>query len=207
MMMSNQPSSLQSRQKLHKRQQSTPVAFEAMKVQMLPTTTQRQTLHRRGQSYDTTRTPIRRHQQTGSMVGMNTNIQSFQGQQILREAQQQRTRPGQQPIQPRVDTLIAQQCGVIPQQQQQQSFQEQYDMTMNAMMLPQGIMQHSQYGNMPLSAGVSESYILDENNQHYFQNLHLQTAQYMPIDRRLSQPELRHGMRAYTPDQNIQTGK
>ncbi|KAL2410972.1 hypothetical protein ABEF95_003672 [Exophiala dermatitidis] len=61
-MMSNPPSSLQQRQRLHRRQNSTPVvAFEAMKVSanMPP---QRQNSHRRGQSFDQQqRSPIRKY--------------------------------------------------------------------------------------------------------------------------------------------------
>lgn len=210
--MSNPPSSLQSRQKLHKRQNSTPVAFEAMKAQMPPNTIQRHSLHRRGQSHDISRTPIRRHQHTGSAVSMNANTGSIQGQQILREAQQQRTaRPGQQHIQPRVDTLIAQQCGGFIQQQ---PFQETYDMTMNAIMpSPQGMMHHAQFSGMqmPLSAGSQESFMLDENSQNYFQALHSMqdAAQMMTMDRRMSQPDLtvQTRMRPYTPTHQIQTGK
>lgn len=204
-MMSNPPSSLQSRQKLHKRQRSTPVAFEAMKVQMPPNPTQRQGLHRRGQSYDLARSPIRRHQHTGSMVGTNTNLGSIQGQQILREAQQQRiARPGQQHIQPQVETILAQQCGPLSD--------TSYDMTINAIMpSQQGMMQHPNFHGMqmPLSAGVQDAYMLDENSQHYFQTLHAvqDAAHMMPMDRRLSQPDMRiqTAMRPYTPNHQIQT--
>lgn len=213
-MMSNPSSSLQNRQKLHRRQNSTPVAFEAMKMQMPPNTMQRQAMHRRGQSFDVNRSPIRRHQHTGSVVSMHTNIGQIQGQQILREAQQQRiARPGQQPIQPRVDTVAAQHCGGF--QQAQSLPGTPFDMTMNTYMpSPQGTIQYSQFQNlpMPMSAGQNSPYMFDENSQHYFQSLHqLQEApQMMPQhDRRMSQPDLRiqTAMRPFTPTHQIQIGK
>ena len=213
-MMSNPPSSLQSRQKLHhQRQNSTPVAFEAMKVPM-PPHTQRQTLHRRGQSYDMARTPIRRQQHTGSAVSMTTNIGSIHGQQILREAQQQRiARPGQQYTQPQVDTSVTQHCGNFPHPQSFSTIP--YDMTMNAIIpINQEMMQHSQYQNMqmPLSAGPQSPFVFDENSQHYFQAMHQmqEAAQMMAqTDRRMSQPDLRiqTGLRPYTPTHQLQTGK
>lgn len=211
--MSIPPSSLQSRQKLHIRQNSTPVAFEAMKVQLPPTQIQRHSMHRRGQSFDLNRGPVRRHAHTGSAVSMNTNIGPNQRQQILREAQQQRIpRPGQQAIQPRIDTSSAQQCGMF----QQSSPSIPYDMTMNVPpphgMMPYTHMQHLQQIQMPISAGSQSSFILDENSQHYFQGIH--QIQEMPeimhvTDRRMSQPELRiqTGLRPYTPIHQIQSGK
>lgn len=211
--MSNPPSSLQRRQGLHRRQNSTPIAFEAMKVQMPPANIQRQNVHRRGQSYDISRSPIRRHQHTGSAVSMNTNIGSIHGQQILREAQQQRTtRPGQQQRNPQLDTTVTQQCGFFPQSQ---PFSETpYNMTMNVFMpVPQDMMPHSQFQDMqmPMSAGSQAAYLLDENSQHYFQAMHqIQEAQMMSATNgRIPQPELRvqTGMRPYTPTQQIQTGK
>jgi len=185
-----------------------------MKVPMPPSTTHRQSLHRRGQSYDMARSPIRRHQQTGSAVSMNTNIGSIHGQQILREAQQQRiARPGQQHSQPQVDSSVAQQCGNFPPPH---SFSAMpYDMTMNAIMpMNQDMMQHSQYQNMPipLSGGPQSPFTFDENSQHYFQAIHQlqEAAQMMPqTDRRMSHPDLRiqTGMRPYTPTHQLQTGK
>ena len=214
-MMSNPPPSLQNQQKLHhQRQNSTPVAFEAMKVPMPPNTTQRQAMHRRGQSYDVARTPIRRHQHNGSAVSMNTNIGSFHGQQILREAQQQKiARPGQQYSQPQVNTSLAQQCAIFPHPQSFSSMS--YDMTMNAIIpMNQEMMQHSQYQNvpMPMSAGSQSPYMFDENTQHYFQTMHQlqEAAQMMPqTDRRMSQPDLRiqTGLRPYTPTHQLQSGR
>lgn len=209
-MMSIPPSSLQSRQKLHRRQTSTPVAFEAMKVQMPPASIQRHNMHRRGQSFDLCRGPVRRHAHTGSAVSINTNMGPNQGQQILREAQQQRIpKPGQQAIQPRVDTSSAQQCGMFPQS----SPSIPYDMTMNVPS-PHGMVPytHLHQMQMSLSAGLQPPIMLDENNQHYFQNMH--QMQELPEmmhfnDRRMSQPELRvqTGLRPYTPIHQIQTGK
>ncbi|KAK2677517.1 hypothetical protein RAB80_006257 [Fusarium oxysporum f. sp. vasinfectum] len=86
-MLSN-PTGLHARQKQHRRQNSTPSAFEGAKIPNLPTT-QRQTAHRRGLSLD-----VRRQQ--------NQNINSAATRQnymqVLREAQQQRiqARPGTQ---------------------------------------------------------------------------------------------------------------
>ncbi|KAI1039783.1 hypothetical protein LB505_004683 [Fusarium chuoi] len=86
-MLSN-PTGLHARQKQHRRQNSTPSAFEGAKIPTLPTT-QRQTAHRRGLSLD-----VRRQQ--------NQNINSAATRQnymqVLREAQQQRiqARPGTQ---------------------------------------------------------------------------------------------------------------
>lgn len=177
---------------------------------MPPTHMQRQSLHQRGQSYDISRTPIHRHRHTGSAVSMHTNIGPIQGQQILREAQQQRlARPGQPSIQPRIDTSVAQQCGMFPQS----SSHIPYDMMMN-MPSPNGMVHYShlQNMNMPTSANSRTSYMFDENTQHYFQPMHhMQDIQQMvpPHDRRLSQPDLRiqTGMRPYTPTHQIQTGE
>lgn len=92
-MLSNPTNNLQNRQRLHRRQNSTPTAFEAAKVHGLPNP-QRHGSHRRGISLD------QRRQQTPSQDYMvsNTN-QGYQTtqQHILRETQQQRlVRPGQQ---------------------------------------------------------------------------------------------------------------
>lgn len=205
-MTSNPPSSLQSRQRLHQRQNSIPVALEAMKVQ-IPPNPARQAMHRRGQSYDMSRSPIRRHQRTGSAVSMNTNL----GQHILREAQQQRiARPGQQQIQPRIDTSIAQQYGGYPPQSLPGT---PYEMTMNAFMsAPQNMMQHPQYQNMHMQIPhcSPNQFAVMENMQGYFQPMHpMDDGQIMPnVDRSTSQPDLRihTGLRPYTPTHQIQTG-
>lgn len=209
-MMSNPPPSLQSRQRLHQRQQSTPVAFEAMKVQ-IPPNPARQSMHRRGQSFDMSRSPIRRHQRTGSAVSTNTNL----GQHILREAQQHRiARPGQQQIQPRVDTSIAQQYSGYPPTHSLPG--TPYDMTMNAYMsVPQNMIQHSQYQNMQMHMQMPQGSPVPfspmENAQNYFQAMHqMQESPAMPnFDRRISQPDLRiqTGLRPYTPTHQIQTGE
>ncbi|KAI3588349.1 hypothetical protein IWW34DRAFT_714478 [Fusarium oxysporum f. sp. albedinis] len=102
-MLSN-PTGLHARQKQHRRQNSTPSAFEGAKIPNLPTT-QRQTAHRRGLSLD-----VRRQQnqninsaatRQNYMVSTNTNntgLANISTQQVLREAQQQRiqARPGTQ---------------------------------------------------------------------------------------------------------------
>ncbi|KAF4961633.1 hypothetical protein FSARC_10123 [Fusarium sarcochroum] len=85
-MLSN-PTGLHARQKQHRRQNSTPTAFEGVKVPNLPTTHQRQTAHRRGLSLD-----IRRQQNSASPITRQKYMH------VLREAQQQRiqARPGTQ---------------------------------------------------------------------------------------------------------------
>src|SRR6478609_8776490 len=105
-MLSN-PSGLHARQKQHRRQNSTPTAFEGVKIPNLPTT-QRQSAHRRGLSLD-----IRRQQSSSTasptttstrqkyMVSTNTNstgLANHPQHNVLREAQQQRiqARPGTQ---------------------------------------------------------------------------------------------------------------
>ncbi|KAM0195528.1 hypothetical protein ACHAPA_003004 [Fusarium lateritium] len=84
-MLSN-PTGLHARQKQHRRQNSTPTAFEGVKIPTLPTT-QRQTAHRRGLSLD-----IRRQNSSAT-----TSRQNYM-HNVLREAQQQRiqARPGTQ---------------------------------------------------------------------------------------------------------------
>lgn len=116
-MLSNPTTSLHARQRQHRRQNSTPSAFEGVKV---PATTanasRRQAAgHRRGLSLDTRQQQQQQHQQASrqdSMVSMSTNntgLANIPQHRVLREAQQQRTqtRPG-------------------PQQQQQQQNQSHY---------------------------------------------------------------------------------
>ncbi|KAF4448348.1 SWI5-transcription factor, partial [Fusarium albosuccineum] len=87
-MLSN-PTGLHARQKQHRRQNSTPTAFEGVKVPNLPnTTSQQRAAHRRGLSLD-----IRRQHNSASP----TTRQNYM-HHVLREAQQQRiqARPGTQ---------------------------------------------------------------------------------------------------------------
>ncbi|KAM3466883.1 hypothetical protein MY5147_001871 [Beauveria neobassiana] len=107
-MLSDPPTSLHSRQRQHRRQNSTPSAFEGVKVQNLPTINRRQAAaHRRGLSLDTRRFQQRTSPTTArqdTMVSMSTNntgLANTPQHPVLREAQQQRTqvRPGQQPSQ------------------------------------------------------------------------------------------------------------
>jgi regulatory protein SWI5 len=87
-MLSN-PINLQQRQRQHRRQQSTPTAFDATKVSNLPNI-QRHGSHRRGMSLDTRQHRLSQ-QDTNTNQGFNDNQQ-----QLLREAQQQRlARQGQ----------------------------------------------------------------------------------------------------------------
>ncbi len=195
-MMSNPPSSLHHRQAMHRRQNSTPiVAFEAMKVStsMPP---QRQSLHRRGQSFDQQRSPIRRQQQQhGSTVSM-TNLGSIHGQQILREAQQQKIarRPGQQ-LQLNMDMPISPDCGIYSGSS--------------------GSMPGTPFENMYMSMqnGMPGMGIMDENTPQYLhdaRSVHSQQSSGMSFDaRRMSQPDLRvqTQLRPHTPSHQIQTGE
>ena len=205
-MMSNQPSSLQQHpRQLHRRQNSTPViAFEAMKVSNnLPTTTQRQGVHRRGQSFDQhQRSPIRRQQ--GNLVSINN-----QGQHILREAQQLRTaRPGQQ--HPVLDLPIYPQCAPFSG-----STPEYDNMTMSTGMQKSHSMQfpsspYYQYNPSPAMSPMQGNFPnigrVDENSQHYFQNMHSSQDPNMPFDtRRMSQGDLR--LRPHTPADQVQIGR
>ncbi|RGP69852.1 swi5-transcription factor [Fusarium longipes] len=91
-MLSN-PSGLHPRQKQHRRQNSTPTAFEGVKIPNLPTT-QRQNAHRRGLSLD-----IRRQQVAASPSSTTPSAtRQKHMHNVLREAQQQRiqARPGTQ---------------------------------------------------------------------------------------------------------------
>ncbi|PNY26316.1 Metallothionein expression activator [Tolypocladium capitatum] len=103
-MLSNPTSSLHARQKQHRRQNSTPSAFEGVKIPTLPNVNNHRQAagHRRGLSLDT-----RRHQQTASPTTrqdykvMNTNdtgLAHNPQHHVLQEAQQQRIQasPGTQ---------------------------------------------------------------------------------------------------------------
>ncbi len=95
-MLSNPTNNLHNRQRQHRRQQSTPNAFEPVKVSNLPNI-QRHGAHRRGISLDTRRrqTPPQEHMVSNTNPGYQTTPQH-----ILRETQQQRlARPGQQFVQ------------------------------------------------------------------------------------------------------------
>ncbi|KAI9822319.1 MAG: hypothetical protein M1827_000037 [Pycnora praestabilis] len=101
-MLSNPHSNLHQRQRQHRRQNSTPTAFDAPKVPLLPATTfQRHGSHRRGLSLDQRnghqqQQQRRQSQQDDRTVSTNHGLQQNQ-QHILQETQQQRlARPGQQ---------------------------------------------------------------------------------------------------------------
>ena len=215
--MSNPPPSLQPQPRgkmLHRRQNSTPVnAFEAMRVSTssLPPQ-QRQGAHRRGLSFDQQqRSPIRRH--PGSTVSI-ANVQHI-GQQILREAQQQKiaARPGQQQLQPS-GLSVSPQCGYFPGSQPQSPYDH---MTMNSIMHGSPSMQFasSPYYGSPVVGPMQSPYqgmpMVDENSQHYFQQMHAmpQEANGMFDARRMSQPDLRvqTHLRPHTPQDQIQNGR
>ncbi len=99
-MLSTPTSSLQQRHRQHRRQNSTPTAFDAPKVPLLPATAiRRNGSHRRGLSLD--QRPQQRDQpkkfpQDDRTVSTNTGLHQQQ-QHILQETQQQRlARPGPQ---------------------------------------------------------------------------------------------------------------
>lgn len=93
-MLSNPTNNLHNRQRQHRRQNSTPTAFEPVKASNLPNIQQRHGGHRRGMSLDQRRRPT--PPQEYMVSNTNTGYQTTQ-QHILREAQQQRlARPGQQ---------------------------------------------------------------------------------------------------------------
>lgn len=223
--MSNPPSSLQQRQRMHRRQNSTPVAsFEAMRVNTsMPQ--QRQTFHRRGQSFDQQRSPIRKHHH-GSTVSM-TDIGQLHGQQILREAQQQRIpRPGQQhqhhqpnQMNMNIEMPMSPSCGIFTAMPNSLPGTPYENMTMNEIMHQNShamdFSQAQQYFsemNMPVSS-LQAMGVMDENSPQYFQDnrgiqIHANTG--ISFDnRRMSQPDLRvqTQLRPHTPSNQIQTGK
>lgn len=193
--MSNPPSSLQDQQKMHRRQQSIPVHFEAMKVpHMLPAIQPRQDVHKRGQSFDVSRSPIhRQHITTGSMSSTRTNTGSTHGQQILREAQQQRiARPGRS--QPQYTMSIPPQHNIPYQTIHGQTRQ----MPMDAMMhVPSTIMPHPQFQNMqvPMPVPVPQgTFNFAPSNQQYFPtrpSMSQRMVMVNSMNRRIPQPDLK----------------
>ncbi|KIW75306.1 hypothetical protein Z517_12080 [Fonsecaea pedrosoi CBS 271.37] len=203
--MSNQPSSLQQRQRLHRRQNSTPVvAFEAMKVSAAMPQQPRNNLHRRGQSFDLQRSPIRKQQH---------------GSTILREAQQQRiARPGQQQPNMNMELPISPDCGMFPVTTSMPT-SPYNNMRMNAIMQqnsPGMTFSHSQQYftdlNMSMQNGVPTG-LMDENSLQYFHEAQApQFQQGVGIsfdNRRMSQPDLRvqTQLRPHTPSHQIQSAQ
>jgi regulatory protein SWI5 len=93
-MLSNPTKTLHNRQRQHRRQNSTPTAFDPVKTNNLPNTQQKHGAHRRGMSLD----QRRRQTPPQDVMVSTTNLgyQTTQQQHILRETQQQRpVRPGQ----------------------------------------------------------------------------------------------------------------
>lgn len=230
--MSNPPQSvLQQRQRLHRRQNSTPVAFEALKVPTLSPAIQCPIAHRRGQSLDQ-RSPIRGQQQhrptptttttTGSTVSITnpgSTTTTTIGQQILREAQQQKlARPGQPTNQ---SAVMSPQCGgTFLDQTIDQN--ESYNATARNESLPeQARLQVAsplqQYlpsdFYMPSSAGLEGmNSNVDENSQHCFQSAHSVRQNFeeeMMNGRSMSQPDLQMyaQQRPVTPAQQMNSGE
>ena len=187
-----------------------------MKVPVLPATQQRPVnIHRRGHSFDQ-RSPIRR-QHTGMVSIANVGTIHQHGQQILREAQQQRiVRPGQQPQQQQIDLPGSPHCGVsIPVSHPGPEASYDHMTTMNNIMQHGGHIQyaHAPYYipdiNMPTPINMDGFGMpVDENNMQYFNPMH---ASYMNIlpERRQSQPDLhiQTELRPLTPTNQLQTGK
>jgi regulatory protein SWI5 len=93
-MLSNPTKTLHNRQRQHRRQNSTPTAFDPVKTNNLQNIHQKHGAHRRGMSLDQRRrtTPP----QDVTVSSTNLGYQTTQQQHILRETQQQRlVRPGQ----------------------------------------------------------------------------------------------------------------
>jgi hypothetical protein len=216
--MSNPPNAVQQRQRQHRKQNSTPVAFGELKVPSLPPSIQRPTAHRRGQSLDQQRSPIRRHHNhTGSTAVSITDLGSTpQGQQILREAQQEKVaRPGQLN-----HTALAPQCGLF---QLNTNFTPDPTYsnaaTMNAILQnsPHMQMPHSPFYAHDMTMPMSTSFDgmglgIDENSQHYFQaqpNISQEFVQGLNDMRTMSQPDLQlyTEQRPITPTQQINTGR
>ena len=173
----------------------------------MPASPHRQTMHRRGLSFDQhQRSPIRRQHQQGIMN--MTNVQQI-GQQILREAQQQKTtRPGQQYIQ--TDLPMQPQCGVYTGSTPNTPYEQ---MTMDSMMhnspnVQYAIPPYYAHEMSPMPNGY-HGMGFDENNPHYFQQTHSVPQDGSFDARRMSQPDMRmqNGMRPHTPQQQIQNGK
>jgi regulatory protein SWI5 len=113
-MLSNPTNNLHNRQRQHRRQNSTPNAFEPVKVSNLPNI-QRHGGHRRGMSLDTRRrqSPLQDNMVSNTNPGFQTTPQH-----ILRETQQQRlARPGQQFVQFDNDENYLSSPNVTPQRQ------------------------------------------------------------------------------------------
>ncbi len=104
-MLSNPTKNLQTRQRQHRRQNSTPTAFEPLKASNLRNL-QRHAAHRRGMSLDQQQ---RRQSPTQDANVSTTNNQGYQAtqQQILREAQQHRpAHPGHRSINRNEETSL-----------------------------------------------------------------------------------------------------
>ena len=212
--MSNPTSMLQQRQRLHRRQNSTPVALEALKVPNLPNGLQRQNSHRRGQSLDQ-RSPRRvQNRQLASTVSSTNQGSPTTGQHILREAQRQNlARPGQQthsPISPR--------CDITPRTG---ANNQMYDGSMETFMQEQASLQTSSPIQpcfspgiyMPSSAGIQDIHSdLGENSPGYFQATEDFQSAFTNgalIERSMSQPDLllNAQQRPITPAQQMNSGK
>ncbi|KAK3385365.1 hypothetical protein B0H63DRAFT_181965 [Podospora didyma] len=172
---SPQASALHARQRQHRRQNSTPSAFEAVKIAPLPAFHHQRPQHmshRRGLSLDTRRQQQQHHHQPTfrqdfTMVSTTTTNPGLQTtpQHVLREAQQQRiARPGSgQPNHNNnnnfAQDIAAQQQQQQHQQQHQQQIQQmqiqipQHDVSDNYVMSPHGTPQHQHFVDVLAAQG------------------------------------------------------
>jgi hypothetical protein len=150
-----------------------------------------------------------------------TNLGSIHGQQILREAQQQKIarRPGQQ-LQLNMDMPISPDCAIYSGSSGSMPGTPFENMSMNAFMHqnPNGMdYSHSPqfFSDMYMSMqnGMPGLGMMDENTPQYLhdaRSVHSQQSSGMSFDaRRMSQPDLRvqTQLRPHTPSHQIQTGK
>jgi regulatory protein SWI5 len=114
-MLSNPTNTLHNRQRQHRRQNSTPTAFNPVKANNLPNIQQKHGVHRRGMSLDQRRRPT--PPQDVTVNNTNLGYQTTQQQHILRETQQQRlARPGQ-PFNLNNDETYLSSPAITPQRQ------------------------------------------------------------------------------------------
>jgi len=202
-MLSNPPpaSSLHARQRQHRRQNSTPTAYEAVKIAPLPTFQQQRPhmSHRRGLSLDTRRsqfsptTPTTTLRQDYTTVSTSTNTGSATPQHVLREAQQQRiARPG--PGQPAFGDIASQHHQLQHQNQTGDGFLLTPNGTPHNPHFVDAMAVQGQIGDMsglPMDAYMNSMNAMMKKNQTNFTGNNIMTAQEFDIfgpDSALSTP-------------------